>query len=167
MDEEGNEVAQGETGEICARGPQVMKGYWQRPDETEKVFFDDWFRTGDIGKMNEDGFFQIVDRKKDMILSGGQNIYPQDIEAVLMTHKDVNAAAVIGAVSKKWGETPFAVLEAEDGVSEDEIIKWANARLGKQQRLAGAVFTATLPRNANGKTLKTKLRTDYKDICFD
>lgn len=164
------EVAVGQSGEIVGIGRIVMPAYLNRPDATTEATWigpdgRPWLRTGDIGQLDNDGYLYVVDRKKDMILSGGQNIYPQDIEAVLITHAEVNDVAVIGVPSKKWGETPLAVMVCEPGATEnpDTICHWANKQLGKQQRLSGAIFAESLPRNANGKILKRKLRQKYKD----
>ena len=162
------EVATGQSGEIVGVGRILMPKYLARPDATRDATWTDaqgrpWFRTGDIGMLDEEGYLYIVDRKKDMILSGGQNIYPQDIEAALITHADVNDVAVIGVPSERWGETPLAVVVCEKGatITSEALTQWANARLGKQQRLSGCVFADALPRNANGKILKRDLRKQY------
>jgi acyl-CoA synthetase (AMP-forming)/AMP-acid ligase II len=126
-----------------------------------------WLRSGDIGHLDEQGFLYIVDRKKDMILSGGQNIYPQDIEAVLVDHPDVEDVAVIGAPSARWGETPLALVVPRGTLAMDELLVWANARLGKQQRLAECVAVPELPRNPNGKILKRELRKAHEDRRYD
>ena len=156
-------VANGAAGEIVATGRIVMPYYFNRPEETEKAIWRDdagraWIRTGDIGRLDEDGFLYIVDRKKDLILSGGQNIYPSDIEAVLINHPNVTGAAVIAAPHDEWGETPFGVVETSDGASEIEIGTWANEKLGRRQRLTGLKIVSALPRNPNGKILKRELR---------
>ncbi|UTW57241.1 acyl--CoA ligase [Kordiimonas sp. SCSIO 12603] len=168
------EVPTGSSGEIVANGRIVMPGYLNREDATrEATWLDEngnaWIRTGDIGQLDEEGYLYIVDRKKDMILSGGQNIYPQDIEAMLITSPDVNDIAVIGAKSSRWGETPLAVVVKEPGAETDEhtLKNWANERLGKQQRIAGVVFTEALPRNPNGKILKRELRITFGGLEFD
>ncbi|SDE40076.1 class I adenylate-forming enzyme family protein [Kordiimonas lacus] len=164
------EVPPGQSGEIVGVGRTMMPMYLKRPDATAEATWTDetgrgWFRTGDVGQLDEEGYLYIVDRKKDMILSGGQNIYPQDIEAVLITHPDINDVAVIGVPSETWGETPLAVVVPEAGITLDaaEVTAWANERLGKQQRIVGAVFRNALPRNANGKILKRDLRDIYGD----
>ena len=163
------EAATGQPGEIVGVGRIVMPGYLNKPDATQEATWEapdgrKWMRTGDVGMLDEDGYLYIVDRKKDMILSGGQNIYPQDIEAVLIAHDDVNDVAVIGVPSDKWGETPLAVVVFEDESNNtvQDILAWANSKLGKQQRLAGLVTTESLPRNPNGKILKRELREIYK-----
>ncbi|PCI64515.1 MAG: long-chain fatty acid--CoA ligase [Kordiimonadales bacterium] len=167
------EVSQGQTGEIVATGRILMPGYLNRPDATMDAVWTDedgqnWLRTGDIGMLDEEGYLYIVDRKKDMILSGGQNIYPQDIEAILLEHPAVTESAVIGAESATWGETPLAIVVVDTATETlaDEIKAWANSKLGKQQRIAGVEIAVSLPRNPNGKTLKKTLRETYSYITF-
>ena len=162
------EVPPGASGEVVGCGRIVMPGYLNRPDATAEATWVDengkaWLRTGDIGQLDEEGYLYIVDRKKDMILSGGQNIFPQDIEAVLIKHEAVNDVAVIGMKSERWGETPLAIVVREIGapIEADDLIAWANSRLGKQQRISGVQFIDALPRNANGKILKRELRVTY------
>jgi len=159
-----------ESGEICARGRIAMPGYWRRDDANLAATYVDeeglvWLRSGDIGYVDSEGFLYIVDRKKDMILSGGQNIYPQDIEAVAAGHPAVFDVAVIGLPSARWGETPVALAVLRDGDDTDalEIKEWVNERVGKQQRLADLIPVDALPRNPNGKILKRELREEYKD----
>ncbi len=169
IDGDDRECEPGQSGEIVSRGRITMPGYWNRPDATRDATYIDndgvtWIRTGDIGQLDEQGFLQIVDRKKDMILSGGQNIYPQDLESVLIEHEEVNDVAVIGLSSERWGETPVALVVMESGSDADcrAILEWANARLGKQQRLADLIAVDELPRNPNGKILKRELRESFK-----
>jgi acyl-CoA synthetase (AMP-forming)/AMP-acid ligase II len=158
----------GESGEIVGESRFLMAGYhanaeadaaatWLHPSGSR------WLRTGDVGKLDDDGFLYLVDRKKDMILSGGQNIYPADIEAVIIEHPAVHEVAVVGVAHKKWGETPLAVVVVVDGavLDPEELTAWANSRLGKQQRVAATVFVDGLPRNPNGKVLKRELRTQF------
>jgi acyl-CoA synthetase (AMP-forming)/AMP-acid ligase II len=120
-------------------------------------------RTGDLGRLDADGFLYIVDRKKDMIVSGGQNIYPADIEVVMRAHDAVAEVAVVGIPSARWGETPLAVVVLRPGCSvpATELMEWTNARVGKQQRVSGVVWRESLPRNPNGKVLKRELRREY------
>lgn len=158
----------GAAGEVVGVGRILMPGYLNRPDATADATWVDatgrhWFRTGDIGYLDDDGYLYIVDRKKDMILSGGQNIYPQDIEATLIQHEGVTEVAVIGVPSERWGETPIAVVvpNKAGAISETDLLNWANTKLGKQQRLSAIAFVDTLPRNANGKILKRELREHY------
>jgi acyl-CoA synthetase (AMP-forming)/AMP-acid ligase II len=173
IDSNGHEVSAEKSGEIVANGRILMPGYLNRPDATVEASWTDpdgntWLRTGDIGQLDQEGYLYIVDRKKDMILSGGQNIYPQDIEAVLITHNAVNEVAVIGAKSSKWGETPVAIVVLEKGANADAdtLGAWANEKLGKQQRIAAIEFTDALPRNPNGKILKRELRDKYRGLSF-
>ena len=165
-------VATGEAGEIVGFGRLMMSGYLNRDDANEEATWTDeqgrrWLRTGDIGKFDEDGNLYLVDRKKDMIISGGQNIYPADIESVMAQHPDLADVAVVGVASKKWGETPLAVVVAGDTTPEEAaLLEWTNSRVGKQQRIAGVRFVDELPRNPNGKVLKRELRKRYADLEF-
>jgi acyl-CoA synthetase (AMP-forming)/AMP-acid ligase II len=168
LDEDNRPVAQGESGEVVALSRFVMSAYWNNPAATAEVFWTDdegrrWLRSGDIGRLDEAGFLTITDRKKDMIISGGQNIYPADLEAVLVRHPEVADCAVFGVPSERWGETPLAlVVLREDAVANANALRdWANAQLGKQQRLHAVELRASLPRNANGKLLKRELRAPY------
>lgn len=162
-------LKRGEVGEIVSRGRIAMPGYWNRPEADKEATWIDknqrtWLRSGDIGYVDADGYLYIVDRKKDMILSGGQNIYPQDLEAVVARHEGVFDVAVIGMASLTWGETPVALLVPEPNVVLDpgEIKDWTNRQLGKQQRLADVILIDELPRNPNGKILKRELREVFR-----
>ena len=168
IDDAGRELPAGRDGEIVGRGPHNMLGYHNKPEATAEATWispegEKWLRTGDLGRLDEDGFLSIVGRIKDMIISGGQNIYPSDIEAVLITHPAVNDCAVIGIPHEKWGETPLAIVVPEPGGKADaaQIAAWVNERVGKRQRVAGVVFADNLPRNPNGKVLKRVLREPY------
>jgi acyl-CoA synthetase (AMP-forming)/AMP-acid ligase II len=159
-----------QSGEIVSRGRITMPCYWNRDDATEEAEFIDpdgvqWLRSGDIGYVDDEGYLYIVDRKKDMILTGGQNVYPQDIEAILVEHEHVDDVAVIGLPSTRWGETPVALVVPANGheLDVEAIRQWANSRLGKQQRLADIIVRTELPRNPNGKILKRELRVEYGD----
>ena len=173
LDDDDKECPIGTAGEIVSSGRIVMPEYLGRREATQEALWVDegglhWLRTGDIGYLDEEGYLYIVDRKKDMILSGGQNIYPQDIEAIIVTHPDVEDVAVIGVKSEKWGETPLALIALKNGKGNSEEIKsWTNEKLGKQQRIAGLEFIDEIPRNPNGKILKRELRKTYKDRIFD
>lgn len=171
LDNDDNELGPDEAGEIIGLGRLMMQGYHDNEAANkEATWVDDsgrrWIRTGDVGRIDRDGFLYLVDRKKDMIISGGQNIYPADIEAVMLTHDAVSEIAVIGVASTKWGETPLAVIVLADELQPDadELKHWANRKLGKQQRLSGVVFIDELPRNPNGKVLKRELRLRYSDL---
>lgn len=168
VDEGGREQARGEAGEIVGYGPALMRGYHKQKDKTEEAVWRDeagrsYLRTGDIGRLDAEGFLYILDRKKDMILSGGMNVFPSDIEEVLSRHPQVAHVAMIGTPHEKWGETPLALVvrRADASVSADALTEWANERLAKHQRIAGVEFRADLPRNALGKILKKELREPY------
>jgi long-chain acyl-CoA synthetase len=161
-------VAAGEAGEVVGLGRLTMQGYHNRPDATAEATWVDpegrrWLRTGDIGRLDDEGFLHIVDRKKDLIISGGQNIYPADIEAVLCQHPQVQEVAVIGVPSDRWGETPLALVVPRSGEPGPEaaLLEWVNARLGRQQRVSALRFVGSLPRNPNGKVLKRELRREH------
>ncbi|MEI6418091.1 MAG: AMP-binding protein [Sphingomonadales bacterium] len=166
IDEDGNDVPPGTPGEIVGRSPATMNGYRNRPDLTAKAYWIDadgkeWLRTGDIGRLDEDGFLTLMDRAKDMIISGGFNIYPSDIEAVLVALPGVVEAAVVGVASDAWGETPVAFVVAPGGDAE-ALRAAANAKVGKTQRLAAVVLVDELPRSHIGKVLKRELRDGFK-----
>ncbi|MBF0355921.1 MAG: AMP-binding protein [Alphaproteobacteria bacterium] len=162
--ESGQEVPPGTVGEICGRGPVLMVEYYKRPDLTAKALVDGWLHTGDAGYVDEDGFLFLVDRIKDMIISGGVNVYPKDIEEVMATHPAINEVAVFGAPDAKWGEVPVAAVILKQGMTatEDEIKDWTNQRVGaKFQRLADVMFQESFPRNAAAKTLKREIKEAY------
>lgn len=173
VDDDDNVLPAGSAGEIVGISRFLMAGYYANDAANEEATWlhptgERWLRTGDIGKFDEDGFLYLVDRKKDMILSGGQNIYPADIEATIIEHEAVSEVAVVGVASKKWGETPLAVVvcSADAGIGADELTTWANSKLGRQQRIAGTVFVKELPRNPNGKVLKRELRKQFVNTEF-
>ncbi len=165
IDEAGREVATGEAGEVVGHSPGMMTGYHRQPEKTrEAEWFDPsgkrFIRTGDIGRFDAEGFLVLFDRRKDMIISGGFNIYPSDLEAVLRGHAAVADVAVVGVPSTEWGETPvaFVVPRAGDTTPPEQLRDWANAQLGKTQRLARLRYIDELPRSAIGKVLKRELR---------
>ncbi len=163
-DDDGNEAATGEVGEICGRGPFVMPGYYKRPDLTRNVLKDGWLHTGDLGYVDGDGYLYVVDRKKDMLISGGVNVYPKDIEEIVVQHPAVRDATVFGIPDDKWGEVPIAavVLIAADAVGPKDLMEWINGRVqAKFQRVREVVVLDDFPRNAAGKTLKRVIREDY------
>ena len=142
----------------------MMPGYYKRPDLTREAIVDGWLRTGDAGYVDEDGFLFLVDRIKDMIVSGGVNVYPKDIEEVLVRHPEVTEAAVFGVPDEKWGEAPVAAVLLRDGAATDaqDLVAWTNERVGaKYQRLSGLVILDAFPRNVAGKTLKREIRKRY------
>lgn len=173
LDDNDQPLDNGSSGEIVSLGRIAMHSYFHNPEATEESQWIDeegsiWLRSGDIGYLDNEGYLYIVDRKKDMILSGGQNIYPQDIEALLKTNDAVYDVAVIGVKSQRWGETPLALVipSTNQGVAQD-ILAWANTKLGKQQRLADVILVTQLPRNPNGKLLKRELRKEFKEVCYE
>jgi acyl-CoA synthetase (AMP-forming)/AMP-acid ligase II len=164
LDESDREVPAGEVGEICGRGPILMPGYYKRPDLTAEAVKDGWLHSGDMGYVDEDGFLYLVDRKKDMIISGGVNVYPRDIEEIVVQHPAVQEAAVFGIPHDKWGETPMAAVVLQQPVEEtaEEIRTWVNERVAaKFQRLHDVVIMDDFPRNVAGKTLKRVMREEY------
>ena len=162
MSEDGStELPVGEVGELWARGPQIVKGYWNRPDATAETFVDGWVRTGDLARVDDEGFCFIVDRAKDMIIRGGENIYSSEVENILYEHPAVTDAALIGIPHQTLGEEPAAVVHLAPGMtaSEDELREYVSARLAKFKVPVKIIFTEdTLPRNANGKILKRDLK---------
>lgn len=164
INEDGSLAATGEVGEIVGRGPILMPGYYKRPDLTEQAIIDGWLHTGDLGYVDEDGFLFLVDRMKDLIITGGCNVFPRDIEEIIVQHPAVREAAVFGVPSEKWGETPLAmvILGETVAVSEDELRDWINERVdSKLQRVSGVVFKDDFPRSTAGKTLKRVMREPY------
>ncbi len=168
VDADDRELARGEIGEIVGYCGANMKGYHKRPDKTAETIWEDeqgrtYVRTGDIGRLDEDGFLYVLDRKKDMIISGGINIFASDLEEVISKHADVQEVAVIGIPHDKWGETPLALVipHERSDTSPDQIRDWANSKLGKYQRVTAVDFRDSLPRNALGKVLKRELREPY------
>ncbi len=171
IDEQGNELPRGETGEIVGRAISMMRGYVNRDDQTREMLWTSaeglvFYRSGDMGRVDEDGFVYILDRRKDMIISGGFNIYAVDLENVLLAHPAVADVAVIGIPSEQWGETPLGLVVLDPGSEgrkpgETELLDWANDQLGKAQRLAAIEFRAELPRSSIGKVLKRELRAPY------
>jgi len=169
IDPAGNELPPGSIGEIVGRSPTMMTGYYRQPDKTAEAEWYDrdglrFIRTGDIGRFDEDGFLVLMDRKKDMIISGGFNIYPSDLEQVLLQHPDIAEAAVVGVSSERWGETPvaFVTLRGDASLHAQALAAWANERLGKMQRVSEVVIADALPRSAIGKILKRELREGFR-----
>ncbi len=163
VDEDDKPVANGTIGEIIARGPQVMRGYWNLPDESAHALRGGWMHTGDAGTMDGDGYIYIQDRVKDMIVSGGENVYPRVVEDVLFQHAAVADAAVIGVPDAQWGETVKAIVVLKDGANAgaEEIMEFCRSRLGGFERPRSVDFVNELPRNPSGKVLKRQLREPY------
>jgi long-chain acyl-CoA synthetase len=164
VDDDGQPTAPGQPGEIVARGPQVMLGYWQRPEDTEKTLAGGWLHTGDIGTMDEDGYFRIVDRKKDMILVSGFNVYPNEVEEVIANHADVQEAAVIGVPDEKMGEAVRAFVVAQNpGLTEEEVIRHTREHLAAYKVPRSVEFRDDLPKSLIGKILRKDLRASIPD----
>jgi acyl-CoA synthetase (AMP-forming)/AMP-acid ligase II len=162
-DENDNPLPIGEIGQICAKGPQIMKGYWNKKEESEKALKGGWMHTGDAGRMDEEGFVFIQDRIKDMIVSGGENIYSTEVEAALFAHPDVVDAAVIGVPDEKYGEVVKACIVKKEGsnVTEDDLISFCKDRIASYKKPQSVDFIDEVPRNASGKVLKKVLREPY------
>ena len=166
MDDQGKRLGDGEVGEICIKGPTVMKEYWRAPEQTAEAFNGRWLRTGDLGRLDEDGFLYVVDRAKDMIISGGENIYSAEVETVLLTHPDIQEAAVVGRPDPHWGEVVHAVVRCREGRRVTRQVLAAYCR----ERLAGYKIPKTfdirfepLPLSGAGKILKSALKTDAEN----
>ena len=156
----GADLPPGEEGEICIKGPQVMQGYWNRPDATAEVLKDGWLHTGDIGKQDEDGYFYITDRKKDMIIYKGYNVYPRDLEEVIFTHPAVEQCAVIGKPDMDVGEAPVAFVQLKDGAeaSVEDVMEHTNSQVAAYKKIREVRFVESIPVSAAGKVLKRELR---------
>jgi acyl-CoA synthetase (AMP-forming)/AMP-acid ligase II len=163
LDGEGREVPGGEMGEICVRGPSVFAGYWERPEETAETLKGGWLHTGDLGRIDGGGYVYIMDRKKDMIISGGSNVYPREVEEVLLKHPAVLEACVVGVPDPVWGEATKAVVVLDDGASANsqEVIGFCAERLADYKRPKTVDFVRELPKSPYGKTLKREVRSRY------
>ena len=162
-DDNGDELPLGEVGEVTVRGPQVSKGYLNRPEETEKSFRNGWFHTGDVGSMDADGLMYLMDRKKDMIVSGGENIYTSEVEAALYQHAGIQECAVVGVPDEKYGEALFAVIVPAEGttLTETDVIDHCRERIGGYKIPRQMDFVTEMPKSAMGKILKNELRSIY------
>jgi len=164
INNQGREAAVGEVGEIVGYSPALMPGYYKQAELTKQAVVEGWLHTGDLGYVDKDGFLYLVDRKKDLIISGGINVFPKDIEEIIVQHPAVREVAVFGVPSEKWGETPLAavILNRPGDVTENELCDWINVRVdGKHQRVRAVVFMQDFPRNTAGKTLKREMREPY------
>ena len=162
------ELPVGERGEVMIGGARIMKGYWRNPEETAKaVGPDGWLRTGDGGSFDQDGYLYLHDRLKDMIVTGGENVYPAEVESVMTGHPDLAEVAVIGVPSDRWGESPWAVVVPRTGThpDPDQIIAWTRERLAHFKCPVGVTIQDALPRNATGKLLKRDLRDEHTDVA--
>ncbi len=158
VDEEGRPRPVGEVGEVRVRGDSVVPGYWRDPEATRRTMGDGWLRTGDLGAFDEDGFLYIKDRSKDLIISGGANIYPREVEDVLLSHPAVREVSVIGVPDREWGERVVACVVAERELGEAELDAWCLARIARFKRPRRYLFLGALPKNNYGKILKRELR---------
>jgi acyl-CoA synthetase (AMP-forming)/AMP-acid ligase II len=163
MNDKNEILAKGATGEICVRGDLVMKGYYNAPEKTAQTIVNGWLHTGDVGHLDAEGYLHITDRKKDMIISGGFNIYPSEIEQLIWSHPAVQDCAVIGVPDEKWGEAVKAVIELNVGakLGADEIIALCKEKLGSVKAPKSVDFVPSLPRSPVGKVLKKDLREKY------
>lgn len=161
LDENGRPVPRGERGEICVRGSLVMAGYYRNPEATIEASAHGWHHTGDIGFLDDDGYLYIVDRAKDMVISGGFNVYSAEVEQALMAHDAVRDCAVIGLPDEKWGERVTAVVQPQSGaeIDTDELIAFVKQRIGSVKAPKQIEIWADLPRSAVGKVLKTEIRS--------
>ena len=159
---DGRDVAPGEPGEVIIRAAHNMVGYWDNPTATAETIRDGWLHTGDVALMDADGFVTIHDRMKDMVISGGENVYPAEIENVLLSHPDIAETAVIGQPSARWGESPFAVVVSSNpALDENAVLKFCDGKLARFKLPRGAAFVETIPRNPTGKALKRLLREQF------
>lgn len=159
---DGSECDANEPGEVLVRGEHVMREYWNRPEATAETLVDGWLHTGDIARADAEGYIYIEDRIKDMIISGGENVYPAEIEKILESHPDVVEAGVIGQPSERWGESPFAVIvRSGDELEEAQLLNFLNGKLARFKMPSGVVFVDSIPRNPSGKILKRILREEY------
>lgn len=162
VDDQGKDVPAGENGEVVVQGPHIMKEYWNRADATAETIKDGWLHTGDVAMMDEDGFVYIQDRKKDMIISGGENVYPAEVENVILTHDGVKEVAVIGQPSEKWGESPLAVVvKSDDGLTATDVLDHCQGKLARFKQPRTVEFIEEIPRNPSGKALKRLLRDQF------
>ena len=163
VDNEGHDIGPGEIGEVIAKGDHITQGYWKRPDETAKTLKNGWLYTGDLATVDEGEYIYIIDRKKDMIISGGENIYPKEIEEVIYTHPSVSEVAVLGVPEKEWGEAVKALIILKEGKSatEREIIELCKKNLAGYKKPKSVDFVQNLPRTPSGKILKRKLRETF------
>jgi len=168
VDAEGKEAAPGEPGEVMISGAHIMKEYWNRPEATAEAIRDGWLASGDIATRDEDGFIYIQDRTKDMIISGGENVYPAEIENVILEHPHVGEVAVIGQASAKWGESPLAiVVRTDDSLSEQDVLDYCAGKLARFKLPKACAFIDVIPRNPTGKVLKRVLREQFSEPARD
>jgi acyl-CoA synthetase (AMP-forming)/AMP-acid ligase II len=164
VDEQGRDVPPGGTGEVIIRGAHIMKGYWNRPEATAETIRDGWLHSGDLATIDADGFIYIQDRKKDMIITGGENVYPAEIENAILCHEHVREVAVIGMASAKWGESPLAIVVRKDAaLDEATVIEHCKGKLARYKVPKAVRFVDEIPRNPAGKILKRVLRDRFPE----
>lgn len=162
VDQNGTTCKPNEPGEVQVKGSHIMVGYWNQPEATDAAIVDGWLKTGDVATMDADGFVTIVDRVKDMLISGGENVYPAEIENVLLAHDKINDAGVIGIPSEKWGESPLAVIvRADESISAEDVMAHCVGKLAPFKTVKAVEFVEEIPRNASGKILKRQLREQF------
>jgi long-chain acyl-CoA synthetase len=168
VDEEGREVADGTLGEIVLRGENILRGYYKNPEATMTAFRNGWFHTGDIGYRDKDGFYYVVDRKSDMIIRGGENIYPREIDEVLYQHPSIAAAAVVGIPDELYGEevAAFIVLKDNETMTEEEIVEFCSQRLANYKCPKTIRFVKEIPKGPTGKLLKRELARQMSDTLY-
>lgn len=163
VDDDDRDVPTGEVGELVMRGPNIFAGYWMLPDATAEAFRGGWFHSGDLGKIDDEGYMTLVDRKKDMVITGGENVYPVEVEQVLVRHPAVREVAIFGLPDERWGETVVAAVALDEPAEPGDIITFARERLAHFKCPTHVEIVDELPRNATGKVLKTTLRATYGD----
>jgi acyl-CoA synthetase (AMP-forming)/AMP-acid ligase II len=162
--EDGSDCDPSEPGQVLVRGPHVMTGYWNRPEATAETIVDGWLHTGDVATMDADGFVTIIDRTKDMLISGGENVYPAEIENILLGHPGITDAAVIGVPSARWGESPLAVVVvSDDALSAEDVMAYTRGKLAPFKTVKKVEFVTEIPRNPSGKVLKRELRERFPE----
>ncbi|MCV9888984.1 o-succinylbenzoate--CoA ligase [Metabacillus halosaccharovorans] len=159
---DGEDCSAYQEGEILVKGPNITKGYWKRDEATQKAFTEGWFHTGDQGYIDEDGFLFVLDRRSDLIISGGENVYPAEIENVLLSHQAVVDAGVIGIDDEKWGQVPYAFIVSNRTISHDQLLMYCQNNLARYKVPKGITFLDELPRNASNKLLRRKLKEFLK-----
>jgi len=168
VNDAGDDVGIDESGEVLIAGPNVMVGYWNRPEATAEAIVDGWLHTGDVATMDAGGFVTIVDRVKDMLISGGENVYPAEIESVLLAHPKIADAGVIGVPSDKWGESPLAaIVPSDESLTAQDVIEFCTGKLAPFKAVKAVEFVTELPRNPSGKILKRELRAQFADTTTD